>query len=272
MYNFITQLADPNLDKHHSLINLLIIIALPALIALIILFVLMFRAQGKKNLLKLYMAAVLILSVLLPFVAVTFSSIYLNLYSQIPLFFIMYLFFLLIYLICMREQYVKLRCADLNVYKKNTYLDGSSVDEKIVKKNRFSLSASILFCMHISAILFLILSFLEHVYSLNIGALANILLVLGLLLFFAVIRYLIKCPNCNNTIYGFESKRGSNRFFSYNIALYWSIMMRILRYSCFTCMYCHAHFMLGSKDKIKDKGLIITNKHEPNFTVTKPHA
>jgi hypothetical protein len=98
-------------------------------------------------------------------------------------------------------------------------------------------------------------------FSENYGYILAVLGGNSWLFFFAWFRWYFKCPHCKNTIYGLEVK-GQKKY-------YWCVMMRILKYHRFTCMYCHGHFILGKYDKVKEKGWSIENMHEPDFTVIK---
>ena len=242
-------------------------IGVPSALAIFIILVLMRSSRGRKPALISLIIILYALCVVLPLAIVVHSLIYLKQYSSIFPAVLLYLLFGLAFTGAVEEYYPRFKYKTDEQYKAETFIDGWNIEENI-KDGRVLLTINnIFFVVHVVylvAILLLLLFLVLHLSTWIVGV------TIGVAAFFTLFfliwfRWYFKCPYCKNTIYGLETRRMT----SYSKPLYISTMLRLLKYHRFTCMYCHGHFSLGIKDKIKEKGLVIENKHEPDFSVIK---
>jgi hypothetical protein len=197
--SFLNHLASQDISKSQLLINSSIYIALPAFIALVILFFLMPKVRGNIKKLKIYIVVLYSFCTFIPFFSVTYSSLYLGLYYQITLYFLLFLGFSLIYTICLREQYAKLRFSSEAKYREKVFIKGSNVNELILKKNKYLISSIILLVTHIITLSEIILYFIERRWHIGLDKIIDILIILcpyAILVYFSFMRYLVRCPYC----------------------------------------------------------------------------
>lgn len=267
---FLNHLAEPakNLSMHQRHINGIVFIASPLILGLLLIFGCMRWRRGNITQLKIIVSSLYIFCIILPFAVMSYSSWYLDLINQIPLFLLLYFVFAAFLTIGVEELYPRYCYKTDKEYKQKKFIDGYTIKQRIINAKKLLISNTIFFIAHLLMFFSVIIYFIERYSHVNAGMFSNMVIFIGAFMFFGyfvIFRYFSRCPYCHQTLYGFEGRRVKN----YNKAYYFCTMLRILKYHRFTCMYCHGHFILGEHDIVKQRGWEIENLHEPDFTVVK---
>ena len=237
---------------------------LPVLLMLLIIPIMKkFRGMLKKSI--PYMMCIFIVSIILPFSLVINSLIYINQVCDLALWAMIYFFFALLFANIISVYYTRFSYVNDDEYKNNIFIDGYKI-EKVINIPKFKRINALFVLVHVItplstlvALLCLIASESNIYLYISIG-----LMLMGAysyMLYFIWFRWYFKCHHCKNPIYSTRVEDGRR--------LYFYIMLRVFRYHRFTCMYCHAHYQLGDRDIITEKGLVIKSKHEADFIVEK---
>jgi hypothetical protein len=237
----------------------------PILLALFVIYKSMEINRGQLKKIKLYVFISFIFGVIMPFSLVVHSLIYINQLYNLPLFISGFLCLPMFLANVISGYYTRFSYLSDEEYTKHTFINGYHIDT-MINIPKFKLVNTIFFLIHIITLITLISSLyllITNQKELYLHILIGItsLGVYLFMLYFIWFRWYFKCPHCKNPIYSSRAENGRR--------LYFYIMLRILRYNRFTCMYCHAHYQLGERDIIAEKGLIIKSKHESDFIVAK---
>ncbi len=237
----------------------------PFLISLFVIFYSMQKYRGNLLRIKPYVITAFIFGIIIPLAFITNSLIYINqLYNLIPAILLFSLFGMFLANM-ISGYYTRFSYISDDEYKKHTFIDGYKI-EKVINIPKFKRINALFVLVHVItplstlvALLCLIASESNIYLYISIG-----LMLMGAysyMLYFIWFRWYFKCHHCKNPIYSTRVEDGRR--------LYFYIMLRVFRYHRFTCMYCHAHYQLGDRDIITEKGLVIKSKHEADFIVEK---
>lgn len=264
---FLNHIADQTVSSNRLGNNFLVMVGVPACIAIYIVLFPMKKARGNKAKLVFLISILYILCIVLPIAIVIHSLIFLGQFNFIFPAVMLFLFFGLVFTGAIEEYYPRFKYKTDEEYRAKTFIDGYHVKESI-EGYKFLLLWNIIFflahLLYLIGIVLLLGSLALHIPAWTAGIILGVAAFITLL-FLVWFRWYFRCPYCKNTIYGLESRRRRN----YSKLLYLSVMFRILKYHRFTCMYCHGHFILGKRDIIKEHGWKIENLHEPDFKVIK---
>jgi len=264
---FLNHIADQNVSSNARGNNFLIMLGVPTAIAIYIVLVAMRKARGNTSKLTALIVLSYIVCVLVPLLVIIHSLIYLRQIQSILPASLLFLFFGLGVGLLVEEYYPRFRYKTDEIYRREIFLNGHNIEERIIDCKLLLYWNNIFFISNLFYLIGVFASLYEW-FSHETAWVGGVILIIGFLatlIFLVWLRWYFRCPYCHNTVYGLETRRMQY----YAKYYYLSIMLRILRYHRFTCMYCHGHFILGERDIIKERGWTIENLHEPDFTVVK---